>query len=122
MVYEPYSFVPYFQCADDENKFNAPFVFYETWGDVDDGISRDCDIMQFTGLKDKNGKEIWEGDRLMAIIPSTGQTKEVVVRWENEQGGFLVEWEYSKNQNYVNLTCDVAHCSEVIGNIYQNQT
>ena len=54
-------------------------------------------------------------------MSAAGKLKEVVVRWENEKGGFLAEWEYSKNQHYINLTCDVAHCSEVIGNIYESK-
>jgi len=80
---------------------------------------------QFTGLYDKNGEKIWEGDIVTIHIPDGGfwkvtLTKIALVRFEVEQGGFIVEWEYSKNQHHENLTCDVAILGKVIGNVHQN--
>lgn len=69
-------------------------------------IDYDLDIvMQYTGLHDKNGKEIYEGD-----IVDTPYDKSYI-RWE--RGGFV----------FANDGNDGLFCmdeSEVIGNIYEN--
>lgn len=76
-------------------------------------------IMQFTGLKDKNGKEIYEGD----IIKDE---HEAVYNWEPHIFIGAVEWSASemtykatnKSGDYIYLS--EAEVCEVIGNIHEN--
>lgn len=74
-----------------------------------------CDsiiLMQYTGLKDKNGKEIYEGD-----IFRTSLGFVAVVKWDDDNGrflGFIAGRE--RRIMYVGREPAV----EVIGNIHEN--
>jgi len=72
--------------------------------------------MQFTGLKDKNRKEVYEGD----IVKSFNQMekKEVIFVVEFDSGIF----ECSNDEELVNLRdlCLWNNC-EIIGNKYENK-
>jgi uncharacterized phage protein (TIGR01671 family) len=84
-------------------------------------------VRQFTGLHDKNNKEVFEGDVLKITLEGMGfweKQKDLErigeVIYESDYGGFIVMWEYSKNQHHENLGCDIALTSEILGNIYEN--
>ena len=91
---------------------------YILWGmtnDIPDMIEVDpSTICQCTGLKDKNGKLIWEND----IIAYRDCTEEkYVIAWELDKACFEYQQYSCSIMNFDELSsCEV----EVIGNIFDN--
>lgn len=72
-------------------------------------------IMQFTGLLDKNGKEIWEGDILQKGTKSPRIKFEVISHRDGWFGKNNRSGEYKRLSAIYPLECDI------IGNIYENK-
>lgn len=82
-------------------------------------VNCNADIMQYTGIKDAEGKEIYEGDIVKAseCIPGEDFIGKVIY---DEWGGcyFMIR---EGEGNYCKITIDLEYYSHyVIGNIYEN--
>ncbi len=74
----------------------------------DDGII----LMQWTGLKDKNGKDIYEGDIVAYLFYESIVHEISEVKWRSDAGGFSIN-------NYP-MNIHGLHDIEIIGNIHEN--
>jgi uncharacterized phage protein (TIGR01671 family) len=72
------------------------------------------ELMQYTGLRDKNGKEIYEGD----IVKITGSKEIDIGKVIYEYNGFIVDvMNMDRFYGRVHL---LEKFTEVIGNIYED--
>ena len=76
-------------------------------------------VIEYTGLTDSKDKEICEGDILIIDYDTFGDVIGQVI-YETDQGAYILQWKRNgPNQNYINLNCDVAFESVIIGNIFE---
>lgn len=76
-------------------------------------------IMQSTGLKDKNGKEIFEGDIL--ACKTDDEVINLNIFWDEEHALFMFESKkYNEQEPLAELVENNTYPFEIIGNIYEN--
>lgn len=81
----------------------------------------DVNLMQSTGLHDKNGKEVFEGDVIAIEVDDTGTPINARV-FQNSKIGVLMFHVFEDNEDVpmVELLEDNSVAFEIIGNIYEN--
>ena len=74
----------------------------------------DCELMQYTGLHDKNGVEIYEGD-IVNLIPQGYAVVPAVVQWSDKE----LRWVSYRPETGTGMHLTADSDFEVIGNIYE---
>ncbi|MCT3662548.1 hypothetical protein HZR00_08495 [Elizabethkingia anophelis] len=109
--------VLYFDSLEFNNEVDA---FFFKWANAE----------EFTGLTDKNGNKIFEGDKFAFVNGQvrendewTDNVEEYFVEYMIDTAGFLLTTGFGyDSRNCKKLDCDIIYHSEIIGNIHESLT
>ena len=99
-----------------EIDINHQLIYHYGFDDFEGNFENfnSIELLQYTGLKDKNENEIYEGD---ILFESFGERYYKVIF---ENGSFRAEFKGDFDEYSFDLMDVVAHRCEVVGNIYEN--
>jgi uncharacterized phage protein (TIGR01671 family) len=97
------------------------FTCFDRWFKMDE---ENCTLQQFTGLKDKNGKDIYEGDFLQFSCDYTFPCGDPdIVEWKNQEVFYDEEkacFFFGRKHEFQILDKIMPKTLEVTGNIFEN--
>ena len=82
-------------------------------------FSEGTPVMDFTGLHDKNGKEIYEGDIVNMVYDEPYNRPHIVI-WHLNKFIAIHLSQYKKGNDFVDGKLPNSYNAKVIGNIYEN--
>ena len=80
---------------------------------------KDIELMQYIGLKDKNDKEIYEGDIVLVKLGGLSTWYKTVVKFK--EGAFIASLIDREDYIYIFNRWFDSNDFEIIGNIYKNK-
>lgn len=118
-------FIPTDSFAITTSNFSYFGVMLKDWEDYKQGeylYENDHVLMQYTGLKDKNGKEVYEGDIVKKVQLMDGNwVTKITETYEVIYQGVSFQYKPIEDRQYKQFMCSpIGEEVETIGNIYEN--
>lgn len=114
------AWLPKYGCEEEDPKEYCMFydLCFEEHEPVNDSLNRVENLMQYTGMKDRKGKDIYEGDKMSfhCLFFGVGEEKLSQGYVVYSGTGFKIRTAHSSDRELNLITKD-----EVIGNIYEGK-